>query len=114
MRSRTYGLVPNLRRVLILVDGISDDRRLLQKGMYLTNGIRTGLRQLAQAERSCRNPQSIYFPLPLSAKNSIIIPLEQQARSPEGKTQATKKKELSGYERGEEQSLLACAVRVGQ
>lgn len=47
IRSRTLGLAPNLRRVLILVDGVSDDRKLLQKGAYLADDISGGLRQLA-------------------------------------------------------------------
>ncbi len=47
IKSRTLGLAPNLRRVLILVDGVSDDRKLLQKGAYLADDISGGLRQLA-------------------------------------------------------------------
>jgi hypothetical protein len=47
MCSRTYGLAPSLRCVLILVDGVSDDRKLLQKGAYLTYDIPAGLTQLA-------------------------------------------------------------------
>jgi len=50
MRSRTYGLAPGLRRVLILVDGVSDDGKILQKGAYLTDDIPAGLRQLALQE----------------------------------------------------------------
>jgi len=50
LRSRIYGLAPNLRRVLILVDGVSDDRKILQKGAYLADDVRESLRQLVQQD----------------------------------------------------------------
>ena len=50
IRSRAYGLAPNVRRVLILVDGVSDDGQILQKGAHLTDDVREVLRQLARQE----------------------------------------------------------------
>lgn len=47
MRSRATGLASHLRRVLILVDGISDEQKVLQKGAPLPDDVPAGLRELA-------------------------------------------------------------------
>lgn len=50
MRTRKYGLAQNLRRVLILIDGISDEMKVLQKGSVLPDDVQWCLRELARQE----------------------------------------------------------------
>jgi chemotaxis regulatin CheY-phosphate phosphatase CheZ len=69
MRSRTYGLAPNVRRILILVDGVSDDRQILQKSAHLTDDVREGLRQLAQQEYIHEVVESLTID---NAKNELV------------------------------------------
>jgi len=48
--SRTYGLAPNLRRILILIDGVSDETKIMQKGSILPGDIKSSLQELARQE----------------------------------------------------------------
>jgi hypothetical protein len=48
--SRTYGLAPNLRRILILIDGVSDETKIMQKGLILPGDIKSSLQELARQE----------------------------------------------------------------
>ncbi len=50
IRTRKYGLAQNLRRVLILVDGMSDESKVLQKGSVLPDDIPWSLRELARQD----------------------------------------------------------------
>lgn len=50
IRSRTNGLALNLRQVLILIDGVSDEAKILQKGLSLPTDIRLCLQKLDQQE----------------------------------------------------------------
>ncbi len=47
---RTFGLAPNLRRILILIDGTSDETRITQKGSLIPDDVKTGLHELARQE----------------------------------------------------------------
>jgi hypothetical protein len=48
--SRIHGLAPNLRRILILIDGVSDETKIMQKGSVLPGDIKSSLQELARQE----------------------------------------------------------------
>lgn len=47
---RSFGLAPNLRRILILIDGASDEAKITQKGSLPPDEVKSGLQELARQE----------------------------------------------------------------
>ena len=50
IRSRALGLSQNLRHVLILIDGMSDEEKILQKGAALPVDVKSSIQELARQE----------------------------------------------------------------
>lgn len=50
INKRSFGLAPNLRRILILIDGTSDEAKIMQKGSLLPEEVKSGLQELARQE----------------------------------------------------------------
>ncbi|MDA8422888.1 MAG: hypothetical protein M0Z89_06105 [Nitrospiraceae bacterium] len=108
IRSRTFGLSQNPRRVLILIDGMSDEEKIVQKGSALPDDVKSCIQELARegyiviAERV----------LTIADVKNELIRIARETLGPDAETVIEKIKEAPDDKEGLVSTMSRCKKLV--
>ncbi len=108
IRSRTFGLSQNLRRVLILIDGMSDEEKIVQKGSALPDDVKSCIQALAR-EGYIITAERV---LTIADVKNELIRIARETLGPDAETVIEKIKEAPDDKEGLVSTMSRCKKLV--